>query len=389
MSVVLAVLGSLLLSVCAAQASASEVEWRQGGGPLTEAVGTKWKGSVTLTDEAAEGVGHPATLKCEESGEGLAGPGAVDEETKSTWAASCTLTGTRCEAGSERVERVNLPWRSELVISEGTPHDLITSAKGAPGLKIKCDIAGVEKVLNECTGTLRTSVTGTTGGVSAVFDGKPLKCEHPGSIYPTSTGTLEGSQAIEATKGGKLEVIVFSEWRQGGSSLGEAVATKSKGTVKLTDEEATGGPLTLECETAGEGTVGPKTADEESKWTASNCVVVSGACEKGKSVELVAVHLPWRSELVLSEEATRDVILSSGKGVPGFQVKCYAGGIFKTADECTATALRTGMTNVTGGVDATFDGEKLKCKLGGTGAGKLEGTQLIEATKGGKLEVTT
>ena len=40
-----------------------------------------------------------------------------------------------------------------------------------------------------------------------------------------------------------------------------------------------------------------------------------------------------------------------------------------------------------GGVDAAFDGENLKCTVGGTGKGALTGTQLIEATKGGRLEV--
>ena len=45
------------------------------------------------------------------------------------------------------------------------------------------------------------------------------------------------------------------------------------------------------------------------------------------------------------------------------------------------------MTNAAAGVDATFDGEKLTCTVGGTGKGVLAGTQLIEATKGGRLEV--
>ena len=44
---------------------------------------------------------------------------------------------------------------------------------------------------------------------------------------------------------------------------------------------------------------------------------------------------------------------------------------------------------MTGGVDAAFDGENLKCTVGGTGKGALTGTQLIEAAKGGKLEVAT
>ena len=54
-------------------------EWRQAGEPLSAAVGTKWKGTVKLTDE---GSSMCPGWNAKTAGEGLAGAGAVDEETK-------------------------------------------------------------------------------------------------------------------------------------------------------------------------------------------------------------------------------------------------------------------------------------------------------------------
>lgn len=389
--VLAAILGSLLFGVAVSEAAASEVEWRQGGVKLTEAIGTKWKGTVKLTDAAAEGAGHPATLQCEEGAEGLAGPGAVDEATNSKMSASCTLSGlTRCESHSFAVERVNLPWHSELTAAEGDVYDVITAVgKGSPGYRIKCTVAGeIEKVVDECTGTLKTADRNSTGGVSATYDGEELTCEHPKSTYGASKATLEGSVLIEAAKGATLEADLAGTWRQGGSALTEPVAAKSAGTIKLTDEGASGGALKVECGQSTEGSVGAHAADEQSTFSASSCAQVSGTvCEKGHPVTLVPLHLPWRSEVIVGNESTRDVIVESGKGAPGYAIKCTVAGIFEIVDECTGT-LQTAMTNVTGGVDASFDGEKLKCTLGGSGKGLVEGGQLVEATKGAKLEVT-
>ena len=360
------------------------VEWRQGGAVLSESVGTKSKGTVKLADEAA--TGGELEVECEAAGEGSVGPGGVDEETK--WSKSkCTLVKTgSCEAGkAAELVAVHLPWHSETLALEGTVRDVITSSgKGTPGLEIVCTVAGIFKVVDECTGTLKTGMTNVAGGVDATFDGEKLKCSSGGA----GKGALEGTELIEATKGGKLEVSA-PEWRQGGAVLSESVGTKSKGTVKLTDEAATGGELEVECEAAGEGSVGPGGVDEETKWSKSKCTLVkTGSCEAGKAAELVAVHLPWHSETLALEGTVRDVITSSGKGTPGLEIVCTVAGIFKVVDECTGT-LKTGMTNVAGGVDATFDGEKLKCSSGGAGKGALEGTELIEATKGSTLEAVT
>ncbi len=350
-------------------------EWRQGSAKLSASVATKSKGTVKLTDE-----GH-GEWECEATGEGPAGLGAVGEETK--WGTSkCTVVSGSCEAGkAAELKAVNLPWHSELLIAGGVGYDTITSGgKGAPGYKVECTVGGILKVVDECTATtLKTSMTNTMGGVDATLDGEKLKC----SVGGAGKGLVEGTQLLEAAKGGELEVTA-PEWRQGGAKLSASVATKSKGTVKLTDE----GYGEWECEGTGEGSVGLGAVDEETKWSTSKCAVIPGSCEAGKAAELKAVNLPWHSELLIPGGASYDMITTGGKGALGYKMECTVGGVLKVVDECTGTTLKTYMTDVTGGVDATFDGEKLKCSTGGAGKGTLEGTLLVEATKGGVLEAT-
>ncbi len=173
-------------------------------------------------------------------------------------------------------------------------------------------------------------------------------------------------------------------WQQAGGGLSESTATVSKGTVKLTDT-VEGVSIEVECEATGGGTAGPGAADTETALTMSKCVVLKiGSCVKLEEVK--ALHLPWKTELADSGGTIVDVTTEDGKGLPGFKFTCNIPGLGKVADECTAKTLSPTATNVAGGVDTTFAGEKLNCSLGGTGSGKLEGAQLVEATKGGKLE---
>jgi hypothetical protein len=390
-SALMVALGLLLLA-CAAQASAAEVEWRQGSATLAEAIATKSSGTMTMTDEGLEGAGHPWTLECSATAsEGLAGPGAADEEAHGIWGDECSRTNPpRCSVTPlYTLEYLHLPWKSELAVKEGRVQDVINGKEGKPGFKIGCSISGTPTTIAECTGTLEARVTNTVEGVSGTFDGEKLTCEN--FAYGKSSGVLKGSMLVEAAKGSKLDVARAVGWRQGGTELSKSIATKSKGDVKLTDESTA---VSVECEGTGEGSAGAGSAGEVTKWTASKCTLLAAGsvCEKGKVAEIVATHLPWRSELVRLEglvESPRDLIASSGKGAPGYEIECTVGGIFKTVDECTATALETAVANASGGVDATFDGEKLKCSVGGAGTGKLEGTQFIEAASGGTLEVNS
>ena len=168
------------------------------------------------------------------------------------------------------------------------------------------------------------------------------------------------------------------EWQQGGSPLNLAASAKLKGTVTVQDENAsTLGDPKVECEISGEASVGPESAGTETHATFSKCAAVYGTC---KSAELSAVHLPWHSELT----SAGNVITEDGAGAPGYELTCVLLGT-KVKDVCTAPTLSTSTENVSGGVSTTFDGEKLKCSIGGAHEGNLKGTVLFEAAEGAKL----
>lgn len=186
------------------------------------------------------------------------------------------------------------------------------------------------------------------------------------------------------------------EWWRGGAKLSAAVATKSTGKVRLEDR---GGPVAVECESSGEGSVGTGAVDQQTSWTLSGCVPtskafnkkgeeVANACESVKAVGTKIMDLPWHSELAISKGSLGDVLSAEGAGVPGFKVECET-SLGKVADACysTESQVNVPVANVAGGVEATFVGEKLyKCAVGGAEAGVMQTTQLIEATTGGKLE---
>lgn len=171
-------------------------------------------------------------------------------------------------------------------------------------------------------------------------------------------------------------------WRLNGVPLIESTPTTWKGTMKLTDTKAAG-PVGGECQVTAEGTSGVAGAGEITKWTASSCAPLED-CQKNLAVEIEAVNLPWHIELAKVEGAIHDSLVSSGKGTPGYKIKCKVLGS-KVEDECTGT-LRATATNTTEGVTSTFNAaEKLACTFGGAGSGVLEGSQKITPNNGGKL----
>jgi len=382
------VLGSIFACVVAANASAAEIEWRQGGAALTAAVEDKSSGNFVLKDPGRS-VGA-LTLECKYTGAGTAGAGAAGKESSFTFT-TCEVTQPtgECEGALEQ-QIQHLPWKTELVVTKGSAYDLISSGgSGAPTIKLTCTHLGVSGwVVDECSGTLKTTVKDKTTGVEAEYDveeGEPWKCSWKGT--PSTGGvTVSGAGLIQANSGAALEVVRSENWRQGGKALTGSVATKTTGSVKLTDEG-----LAVECKDTGEGSAGTGGSDELSKLTFSACTYVShGSCETAVAPQIVAGHLSWHSELLWSPGAAQrshDVSVSGGKGAPVLSIECRVSGVMKVVDECTATSVRMSATNVTGGVEGSFDGEKMTCSATKAATGKLEGTQLIAATSGSALEV--
>ncbi|MGD0452469.1 MAG: hypothetical protein ABSB69_02625 [Solirubrobacteraceae bacterium] len=165
------------------------------------------------------------------------------------------------------------------------------------------------------------------------------------------------------------------EWKLNKEAIKVATKTKSEGKLTLQDK---GAKVKIECEGTDEGTVGPGVKDELTAAKASKCKTLEGTCEEPTAEPL---GLPWKTSLVAGP---RDEI----EGKPGWKVVCKIAGIFKITDECTG-ATSTGISNVAGGVDATFE-EKSKnanCTVGGEGQGVVRGTDLIKSPESGKLTV--
>ncbi len=363
-----------------------EVEWRLGGVVLTEGVAASGKGKIKLTDPFLGEKGVNGGAECEDTVEGSVASGDTGEITKITMSKCGALAP--CESSSSAsLEARDLPWHTELVTTEGVTHDVLAgTGHGEPEVRMKCKFLGL-LLTDECKApTFSTSATNGVGGVTATFlAGDKLSCNGR-----ASEGILEGSQTIEATRGGKLSAVNATEaaklseaeWRLGGVALTESQATSWKGKLKLGESE-TG--EAVECEDTAEGSAVPTDVGEVTKWTSSKCVSLKICESSGITVE--AVHLPWHAEVITIEGATHYVLTSGGHGEPGYKMGCKVLGVAVTS-ECTASTLSTSTTNGSSGLTATFlASEKLTCN-GAARVGTLEGTQTITASKGGKLEAT-
>jgi hypothetical protein len=172
-------------------------------------------------------------------------------------------------------------------------------------------------------------------------------------------------------------------------------AVSSKGRLELTDEK--GGvfgeeikvrcPKNSEAEGIDEGWVGPGSADEVTKITDAagkvliNCEPVTGICPTPVTAE--AIHLPWQTKLEVIGGEIRDVIVSGTGGAPGWKVSCNG-----TIDTCEGST-NTAVSNVSTGVDLTFDlkSPKVTCSRGGAGMGKVSGTDHVLNPTGVQLSV--
>lgn len=212
----LPVLGALALWGAAPAIAQANVGWRLNGSPLTGSIATSYKGTMKLSDPGLFSLG----AECEDATEGSSTFGGVGEITQ--WTASKCVSIDVCEKSTSTIEPLNLPWHSELVSVGGSIHVvLVSSGKGTPRLKLKCKVYG-SFVEDKCTGNLEMATTNVESGLSATFDGGKLKCEESEGY----NGSLEGSQKITASAGGKLsaeatEAETPPRWLVGGHSLEE------------------------------------------------------------------------------------------------------------------------------------------------------------------------
>lgn len=352
------------------------VEWRLAGTALSRAASVAWGGEhLTLTVNTVLGVMSVSCLSS--SGSALVGPGLAGSVTRlEDLICKVTKTGVCKEGESAELTPVNLPWNSELAVVAGATREvLVSGGKGNPGFKMKCNGAS-----DQCTGKLQLTATNGTGAVNLAV----LASEKP--VCETGTGTLEGSLGVSSKEGSLTTVpaaeaakLAEAEWRLGGTALIEPVPVAWKGKVRLAITTILGS-ATAECEDTGAGSAGANMIGSTTTWTLSKCTITAGTlCPVGEAAKVTTPGMPWSSELLTVAGAVRDQLVGSGNGQAGFELACGSNGV---SDLCTNPVLTT--TNTTSGVTATFlASEKVTCEVG---TGTFEGTQTIEATKGGKLE---
>ncbi len=378
-SMLVVIMAVAALSAVMASSALAAPEWAvkaQGGVnvKVTSAFTVKQTPKLTITDTT-----NNLAVTCEISPTGsieAGGVGKINGLTNCKGSNACVLVSA---------QDVNLPWKTELYKKGEQYRDRIVSGgSGTPELAFECEVGGIRESDNCGLNTSANIENEVSGTVKQRFDGESAKtnCLKGGG---EKTGKVEGAITVAPPTGfegvAALEGAGSLEWLQGGAKLSEPAGTIAKGKLKFADT-ATG--VTLECEVSGEGSAGAGTAGTVTKWTASNCTVTAGECG---SPAVEALGLPWQTKLAFAAEKVQNLITTEkGKGPPGYQFWCTVSGI-RIQDPCTATTLSTSMKNVTAGVNATFDGEKLNCSVGGSGSGSLEGTLLIEPIKGAKLTV--
>jgi hypothetical protein len=180
------------------------------------------------------------------------------------------------------------------------------------------------------------------------------------------------------------------QWLIGGKGITKATAITSSGKLLLADLSAPSGGTYIECTGTDKGTVGPGATDEVTSITATKCSFQSGkngACTASDEVTAAALHLPWKTELVSVSGVTRDKTTATSN--PGWDVTCTVAGIIEVSDECTSANVAPAISNVAGGVDATFEAsETASCTKGTSSSGMVIGPDLNESPSGGTLSVS-
>jgi hypothetical protein len=178
------------------------------------------------------------------------------------------------------------------------------------------------------------------------------------------------------------------QWLVGGNPISSAIKVHSLGLLLLTDTKATGGEIKVHCKGLDDGTVGPGGLDLILAITTEllkgsdkiPCTFdKQGACNSSPAPTALALHLPWRTLIVLINGEVRDLLLGDGNGAPAWMVSCSTllGEMTDTCEEEAGHMAAPLLANVAEGVKATFDetgSPPAKCSMGGAETGIVRGS---------------
>jgi len=111
-------------------------------------------------------------------------------------------------------------------------------------------------------------------------------------------------------------------------------------------------------------------------------------CKENEMPDVLAINLPWHTQLILKGAEVRDLLLGHGSGRPGWKLTCknvLGGTSTDTCEEEEGRPVSLSMKNETNGsgVRGTWDANnpRVKCSEGGgePATGIVEGTVLTES----------
>ncbi len=217
----------------------------------------------------------------------------------------------------------------------------------------------------------------------------------PGQTYYFQTVTHNVSGQTTSETSFKTPI----DWESNGKPVTLSGAVKAEGSLVLEDR---GMAVTAECVVKAEGKSGITGGGEVTKVTGSKGEGVvlchlskTGFCE-GSSVEMEAVNLPWKTELVDEPvknekgEVLRYEVRNRfyGSVAPGLKWKCKDGSTV-LSDSCVGE-VSGNVEDVSSGVPVEFDAKSphLTCSGSGSGTGSLEGALVFTSTEGSVLSVS-
>lgn len=190
-------------------------------------------------------------------------------------------------------------------------------------------------------------------------------------------------------------------WLINGNEVTSSQPSVTEGELLLEDTNPPiGSPADILCSGRFIGTIGPNGTDTitlvEGLSGEDNDLICTfdekGACS-GTTVLVLAINLPWQTELMLTAGGRFvDLLFTTAAGSePGYEVECSTiiGNLKDRCENAEGKEASSEELNIAGDVEGKFletETEGISpagnCSLGGTGAGLVVGTSLVTSTSG-------
>jgi hypothetical protein len=206
---------AVLMAIAASPALAEQPKWATceevssghwTNGRCTTAGGGSWEtqGLAETVEVTSSSTGleledskEGTAITCAGTGLGTAGANGAGSAIRVT-VSKCKIVAGKAGSCEEPLtaEAVNLPWATKLTETGSEVREEMTSivAGKAPGYAIECEVGGILKVTDECTGNITTKIGNnrSEGTVEAEFDAKSEGEKGNCTVGGASSGRVHG-----------------------------------------------------------------------------------------------------------------------------------------------------------------------------------------------------